>query len=362
MVVKIGTKVVTGEDNRPQVQAINEITRQIRLFLEQKQFIIVSSGAIAFGLGRMGLNRRPEQIDLLQAAASLGQSSMMHAYENAFSGSGHEIAQILLTREDIQDRRRYLNIRNTVFALWSMGALPIVNENDSVSFEEIRFGDNDLIAAHLANMIDADLLLILTDTNGVYDRDPRQDPAARVLSEVTEITESVKRAAAGRGSHLSSGGMQSKIRAAGLAVKSGVGVVIAHGGKLDLGRILEGEEVGTYFLPTAPRIRGRKKWIAFNPKVDGRLVIDRGGERAIVSQKKSLLPAGIREVTGTFRIGNNVSIVNEDGEEVARGLSNFSSQELNKIKGLQTSRIPQVLGDVPYFDEAVHRDNMVILV
>jgi glutamate 5-kinase len=361
VVVKIGTRIVTREDNLPCVEAIHAVTGQVRGHLVERQFIIVSSGAIAFGLGRMGLSRRPQEINLLQAAAALGQSRMMFAYEREFEGSGREIAQMLLTREDIQDRRRYLNIRNTIFTLWERGALPIVNENDSVSFDEIRFGDNDLLAAHLANMIDADLLLILTDIEGVYDRDPRRFPGARIIPEITRLTDDIREGAAGRGSHLSSGGMESKIRAAEIAMKSGVGVVIASGRSVDLGGILEGREIGTYFVPSEKRIRGRKKWIAFNPRVEGTLVIDRGGERAIVEENKSLLPAGIREVAGTFRMGGNLSIVNLDGREVARGLSNFSSGELQRIKGLRTSEIAEVLGGGAWFDEAVHRDNMVVV-
>ncbi len=361
VVVKIGTRVVTGDDNRPDREAIHAVTGQVRGHLEGRQFIIVSSGAIAFGLGRMSLGRRPQEIDLLQAAAALGQSRMMFAYESEFEGSGHQIAQILLTREDIQDRRRYLNIRNTIFTLWEMGGIPIVNENDSVSFEEIRFGDNDLLAAHLANMIDADLLLILTDIEGVYDRDPRRFPDAKILPEISGITDQIREGATGKGSHLSSGGMESKLRAAEIAMKSGVGVIIASGRTLDLGGILRGRELGTYFVPSGKRIRGRKKWIAFNPRVEGKLVIDRGGERAIVEEKKSLLPAGVREVVGTFRMGGNLSIVNLEGREIARGLSNFSSDELRRIKGLRTSEIAGVLGGGAWFDEAVHRDNMVVV-
>ena len=190
IVIKIGTRVLTGSENQPASVILHDITRQVSNSLSgDREFIIVSSGAIAFGLSRMGLSSRPEKIDILQAAAALGQSRLMHAYESEFARSSCECAQILLTVEDIQDRRRYLNIRNTIFTLWSMKAIPIVNENDSVSFDEIRFGDNDLLAAYLANMIDADLLLILTDIDGVYDRDPRMYPEAKIIPEIGEITE-----------------------------------------------------------------------------------------------------------------------------------------------------------------------------
>jgi glutamate 5-kinase len=363
VVVKIGTGVLTRGDGGLDIDALEDIARQISLAMTtaERQFIIVSSGAIAAGLSGMGFKRRPREINLLQAAAALGQSHLMYAYETAFAGSAHECAQILLTVEDIQDRRRYLNIRNTIFALWSGGAVPIVNENDSVSFDEIRFGDNDIIAAHLANMIDADLLLILTNTDGVYDKDPARYTDARVIPTVHEITDDLRAGLYGKDSALSSGGMVSKLRAAEIAVRSGIGVIVARGRGTDIALLLTGREIGTYFTPAGRRIRGRKKWIAFNPRVEGRLIIDRGGERAIVEDKKSLLPAGIREVEGDFRIGSNLSIVNVDGKEIARGLSNFSSEELRRIRGMRKAEIHDEIENRAHFDEAIHRDNMVIM-
>lgn len=363
IVVKIGTKVLTEADNRLSYPTLKNIVQQVsRTVDHQREFIIVSSGAIALGLGRMGLQSRPEEMDLLQAAAAMGQSRLMHAYETEFEITGHETAQILLTQEDIQSRRRYLNIRNTIFALWAAGAIPIVNENDTVSFSEIRFGDNDILAAHLSNMIDADLLLILTDTDGVYDMNPKDGADAKVIREISRITPELFEGTWGKGSTFSSGGMASKLKAAEIATKSGVGVIIANGKNIDLDAIFRGEEIGTFFIPSEKRLRGRKKWIAFNPKVGGVIIIDKGGERAIVVEKKSLLPAGVKGVIGNFKIGSNVSIQNEDGKEIARGLSNFSSDELRRIMGLNTWRIPEVLGTSTYFDEVVHRDNMVILV
>lgn len=362
VVVKIGTKVLTEADNRLSYPTLKNIVQQVsRTVDHRREFIIVSSGAIALGLGRMGLQSRPMEMDLLQAAAAMGQSRLMHAYETEFEITGHETAQILLTQEDIQSRRRYLNIRNTIFALWAAGAIPIVNENDTVSFSEIRFGDNDILAAHLSNMIDADLLLILTDTDGLYDRNPKGSADAKVIREIRRITPELFEGTWGKGSAFSSGGMASKLKAAEIATKSGVGVIIANGKNIDLEAIFRGEEIGTFFVPSEKRLRGRKKWIAFNPKVGGVVIIDKGGERAIVVEKKSLLPAGVKEVIGNFKIGSNISIQNEDGKEIARGLSNFSSDELRRIMGLNTRRIPEVLGTSTYFDEVVHRDNMVIL-
>jgi len=363
VVIKLGTRVLTEGDNTIAYPVLRSIVKQAaELAIGGKEIIIVSSGAIALGLSRMRLERRPGDITLLQAAASLGQSRLMHAYENEFAGCGCETAQLLLTYEDIQNRKRYLNIRNTIFTLWSFGTIPIVNENDAVSFSEIRFGDNDLLAAYLANMIDADLLVLLTDIEGLYEKDPKKSPSSRLLSEVRKIDERLLEAVWGKGSSFSSGGMESKLKAARIAAKGGIGTVIASGRTCDLGRLFSGEEIGTFFLPSERKMQGKKRWIAFSPKVAGRIVIDRGGEKAIVKEKKSLLPAGVRAVYGSFRLGSNVSIENEKHREIARGLSNFSSDEIKLIKGMNSKRIPEVLGSDTYFEEIVHRDNMVILV
>jgi glutamate 5-kinase len=363
IVIKVGTRVATEGDNAFSSDVIGSLVRQVSSLRGdgERSFIIVSSGAIALGLNRMKLKERPKEITLLQAAAAVGQSRLMHAYEQMFEEMGTETAQILLTYEDIRARARYLNIRNTIFTLWSFGAVPIVNENDTVSFVEIlRFGDNDIISAHLANMLDADLLVICTDTDGVYDRNPREHPDARVLRTVEKVTDSVLAGTSGKGSSFSSGGMESKVRAADIATRSGVGVVITKGEGLDLAGILDGREIGTWFVPAQRRMKGRKKWMAFNPRTEGAIVVDRGAVRAIVSQGRSLLPAGVKAVTGAFAMGSVVSIQDEDGGEVARGLCNFSSEELEKIRGLNTKRIPQVLGVEEYFDEVVHRDNLVV--
>ncbi len=362
IVIKIGTRVLTEDDNRLSHATIAALVEQISTMLPGREFIIVSSGAIALGLSRMGMAMRPRQIDMLQAAAAMGQSRLMHAYEAEFAKSSHETAQILLTYEDIQNRKRYLNIRNTIFALWSKNVVPIVNENDTVSFSEIRFGDNDILAAHLANMIDADLLLMLTDMDGVYEEDPRENAGAKIVDEVPRITSRIRNMVYGKESALSSGGMESKLRAVEIATKGGIGTVITNGKRIDLPSLLSGDPVGTYFIPFERKLKGRKKWIAFNPTTEGTIIIDSGGEAAIVRDKKSLLPVGVREVVGDFRLGSNVSIQNEEHREIARGLSNFSSEEIGLIKGLNTRQIPDVLGTESCFDEIVHRDNMVILV
>jgi glutamate 5-kinase len=364
IVIKVGTRVATEADNAFSSGVIGSLVRQISALMDppsSRSFIIVSSGAIALGLNRLGMETRPRELDLLQAAAAVGQSRLMHAYEHEFEAVKRETAQILLTSEDIRGRTRYLNIRNTIFTLWSFGAVPIVNENDTVSFDEIRFGDNDIISAHIANMLDADLLVMLTDTDGVFDMNPKVHAEARVLRTVEKVTEAVLAGAEGKGSSFSSGGMESKIRAADIATRGGVGVVIARGEGLDLPGILEGREIGTWFIPKAHRMKGRKKWMAFNPRTEGAIVVDRGAERALLKQGRSLLPAGVTEIRGAFALGSVVSILNEDGSEVARGLSNFSSDDLQKIRGMNTKKIPEILGAEAYFDEVVHRDNLVII-
>jgi len=363
IVIKIGTRVITENDNTLDRKIIEKISCEVsKSHSDLRDFIIVSSGAIALGLSRLGLDKRPEKIILLQAAASLGQSKLMHIYENEFGKNNIPIAQILLTYEDIQHRHRYLNVRNTIFSLWDYRAIPIVNENDAVSFAEIRFGDNDMLAAHLSNMMDADLLIILTDIDGLYNKNPILYSDAERLSVVNRITEDVKAMAMGKGSNFSSGGMASKLKAAEIATKSGVGVVITHGKYFNLKSILSGEDIGTYFTPIKKRLKGKKKWIAFNPKVSGKIIVDEGGVKAIVDEKKSLLPVGIKDVVGDFKIGDNVAVLDEDGNEIARGLTNFSSDEIKKIMGKKTSLIPKILNSDTYFDEVIHRDNLVIKV
>ena len=367
IVIKVGTSVATEGDNEFSTAVMGALVRQIASLSgkpgeqDARSFILVSSGAIALGLRQMGLGSRPRAITFLQAAAAMGQSRLMHAYEHEFAAVNRETAQILLTYEDIRNRARYLNIRNTIFTLWSFGVVPIVNENDTVSFAEIRFGDNDIISAHLATMLDADLLVILTDTEGVYEKNPREHPEAAVLRTVARVTDTVLAGAKGKGSDFSSGGMESKIRAADIATRSGAAVVIARGAGMDLGRLLAGEEIGTFFVPARRRIKGRKKWMAFNPQIEGAVVVDGGARKAILRQGRSLLPAGVKGIKGTFAMGSVISIQDEEGREVARGLCNFSSEELEKIRGLNTRRIPEILGAEAIFDEVVHRDNLVVV-
>ncbi|MGO9410551.1 MAG: glutamate 5-kinase [Spirochaetia bacterium] len=367
IVIKVGTSVATGGDNAFSTSVMGSLVRQIASLSGEtgapgsRSFILVSSGAIALGLRQLHLDSRPRAITLLQAAAAMGQSRLMHAYEHEFAAARRETAQLLLTYEDIRNRSRYLNIRNTIFTLWSFGVVPIVNENDTVSFAEIRFGDNDIISAHLAAMLDADLLILLTDTDGVYDSNPREHPEARVLRTVARVTDAVLAGARGKGSDFSSGGMESKIRAADIATRGGAAVVIARGAGIDLEKVFRGDEIGTFFVPARRTMKGRKKWMAFNPQTEGAVVVDGGARKAILRQGRSLLPAGIKSIKGTFAMGSVIAIQDEEGRELARGLCNFSSEELEKIRGLNTRKIPEILGAEVAFDEVVHRDNLVIV-
>jgi glutamate 5-kinase len=366
IVLKVGTRVATEGDNAFARGIIGPFVRQVAAARTapsggERALIVVSSGAIALGLNRMRVVERPKELAMLQAAAAMGQSRLMHAYEQEFEAAGRETAQVLLTLEDIRSRARYLNIRNTIFTLWSFGVVPIVNENDTVSYAEIRFGDNDIISAHLAAMLDADLLIILTDTDGLYDANPKTHRDARPVRTVERITDGLVATAEGKGSAFSSGGMASKIRAADIAARAGVGVVIAKGEGLDLERILDGDEIGTYFVPAARRLRGRKKWMALNPRTEGVVTVDRGAERAIVRQGRSLLPAGVKAASGEFSVGGVVSIRGEDGREIARGLSNYAREDLERICGINSARIAEVLGVEAAFAEVVHRDNLVVV-
>jgi glutamate 5-kinase len=367
IVIKVGTSVATGGDNAFSSDVMGSLVRQIASLSGEpgvpgaRSFILVSSGAIALGLRQLHLDSRPRAITLLQAAAAMGQSRLMHAYEHEFAAARRETAQLLITYEDIRNRGRYLNIRNTIFTLWSFGVVPIVNENDTVSFAEIRFGDNDIISAHLATMLDADLLILLTDTDGVYDSNPREHAEARVLRTVARVTEAVLAGAKGKGSDFSSGGMESKIRAADIATRGGAAVVIARGAGIDLENVFRGEEVGTFFVPARRTMKGRKKWMAFNPQTEGAVVVDGGARKAILRQGRSLLPAGVKSIKGTFAMGSVIAIQDEEGRELARGLCNFSSEELEKIRGLNTKKIPEILGAEATFDEVVHRDNLVVV-
>ena len=362
VVLKIGSNIIASRKGGLDLERIEALAGEVRLLREQgRQTVLVSSGAIALGLGPLGLTHRPQSITLKQAAAAVGQSRLMRSYEKAFHPFGLEVAQILLTHEDLSHRKRFLNARNTLITLLGHGVIPVINENDTVSAEEIQFGDNDALAALVTHLVDAQLLVILSDVDGLYNRDPKQDPTARRLPEVSEVTPEIERLAGKSRSAEGVGGMETKVRSAKQAAAYGVATVIVHGRqKAVLSRLFEGEELGTLFLPLSSRLKSRKQWIAYARRRKGRLSLDAGAVKALLEKGKSLLPSGIVKVDGAFSGGDAVACLNERGEEVARGLVNYSSDEIEKIKGCRSAEIERRLG-YQFSDEVIHRDNLVIL-
>ena len=362
VVVKVGSGLVTTPGEGPSSEHIARLATDISTLVHDRHEVaLVSSGAIATGMARLGLKARPRSIPEKQAAAAVGQSALMWEYEQAFKKHGIAVGQVLLTGQDIRDRSRYLNARNTLLALLEFGVLPIVNENDTVAVDEIKVGDNDNLAALVAHLIDADLLVLLTDVDGLYTGDPRRDPAARRLETVEAITDEILRMVYDASAQVSVGGMSTKLQAAQKAGSSGIPMVIASGREPGtLPRLLKGEPVGTYFQPRDDRLAARKRWIAFAVPPQGRLTVDAGAKKALTERGKSLLPSGVMEVDGQFDVGDVVALSEAVGAEFARGLVNYDADELRKISGAKTTDIEKALG-YKGLDEVVHRDNLVLL-
>jgi glutamate 5-kinase len=361
LVVKAGTGLITRPGLGPDPERIAALAAELASVREGRELVLVTSGAIATGMARLTLPERPRTIPEKQAAAAVGQSALMWHYEQAFKRHGVPVGQVLLTAHDISDRARYLNARNTLLALLRFGVLPVVNENDTVAVEEIKVGDNDNLSALVASLIDADLLVLLTDVDGLYTSDPARDPAAVKLDTVDTITAEIERLV-WRGTGAGSvGGMATKLQAAQKAAAAGVPMVIASGRTQGvLARILKGEAAGTYFAPKADRLGARKRWIAFAVPPHGRLAVDAGARAALTQHGKSLLPSGVAKVEGDFAAGEVVGLVSDgDDREFARGLVNFDADELRKIQGAKTREIVQRLG-YKSFDEVIHRDNLVM--
>jgi glutamate 5-kinase len=360
IVVKVGSRVIASSKNELDSSLIESLVKDIKdLYKKNYQVLIVSSGAIVAGLKDLKLISRPTDLPLKQAASAVGQVALMHSYSMAFKKYHIPTAQILLTREDSQNRQRYLNARNTLLRLLDRGVIPVINENDTVAVEEIKFGDNDTLSALVALMMDADLLTILTDIDGLYTDIPKKVKKAKLLSNVEKITSGIEKMAKCKGA--GAGGMESKIQAAKILTESGIPVVIANGReKQILKKIIKGKEIGTFFAPVEQKKKGKKKWIAFSLKTKGEIIIDKGAKEALIKGGKSLLPSGILSVAGKFDAGDSVSITDEKHKELARGLSNYNSKEIEKIKGLKSSEIKKVLKYKDY-DEVIHRDNLVVL-
>ena len=362
MVIKIGSSSLTskagGLDKVSVKRFVNEVSSLIKRGME---VIIVTSGAIAAGLENLSIKKKPEDITLLQAAASIGQVELMRLYSNFFLTSGLKIGQILLTHEDTTRRKQYLNIKNTIKKLISLNIVPVINENDSVAVDEIKFGDNDELAALVAILAESDILIILTDIDGMYDKNPRIYSDAKLISYIDKINEDIEKAAGGIGSTYGIGGMESKIKAAKICSFSGIKTIIANSKRKNiLNKIIAGEDVGTFFAPqTVKKVKSIKKWIAFGMKTKGGIVIDRGAEEAVLNKGKSILAVGVVKVDGKFNKGDTLKVFSLDSKLIAKGISNFSSEDIEKIKGKNRDKILSEF-DTSMCSEVIHRDCLVV--
>ncbi len=362
VVIKIGSALLTDRTSGLSRARIDEWCKQISgLMSEGRHLLLVSSGAVAEGVQRLGLSQRPVTVHGLQAAAAVGQMGLVQAYERAFSAHGRHTAMVLLTHDDLSDRQRYLNARATLAELMKLGVIPVINENDTVATDEIRFGDNDTLAALVANLLQADALVILTDTDGLHDQDPRLNPQAPIVTWA-DASDAQLDAMVGEGAgELGRGGMVTKLKAARIAARSGAHTVIAGGRQADvLTRVLRGERVGTLLSASVLPLDARKRWIAGHLKPRGDLVLDEGAVQAVLTRGVSLLPVGVVEVRGQFSRGDVVRCVAADGRLIAQGLANYSSTEIAKLAGASTSEISARLG-FSLEPELVHRDNLVVM-
>jgi len=362
IVVKIGSQILSSSRGIEEARLNALVFELAALHSEGKEIVVVSSGAVAAGMTQLGRTERPQSIPEKQALAAVGQVRLMALYERAFTKFDKSIAQVLLTHEDLANRQRYLNAKHTFQMLLASSIISIVNENDTVAVDEMKFGDNDHLSALVATLLEADLLVILSDVEGVYDRDPRLNSDAVLIPLIQDIKELKYQVIGSTRSLFGTGGMATKIGAAEEAAAAGIPTVITSGlipGSIP--RVFDPkEEAGTIVLPDINRLTNRKHWIAFNLKPAGEVIVDAGAHEALVRKKTSLLPSGVREVRGSFGVGECVRCLDLDGREFARGLINYSALELNQIKGLHTSRIEQALGYKP-FDEIIHRDDLVLL-
>lgn len=362
LVVKVGSNILAKGDEGLDAKRISSIARDIaELHNTGYNVALVSSGAIAAGMVKLGLKERPKDIKFKQAAAAVGQSNLMWAYEKSFGEQGKKVAQVLLTKDDFFDRKRYINSKNTLTTLFSYGVIPIINENDTVATDEIKFGDNDHLASLVAGLIEAEKLIILSDVDGLYTEDPKHNPEAKLIEYVEEITPELEAIAKGAGSVVGTGGMYSKLLAAKKAMSQGITVHIINGKKERLlCSLIKGMQCGTTFKPKGERLSLRKSWIAYSSRAKGSVTIDDGAIKAIIYGGKSLLPSGIISVEGNFETGDAIYCLDYKGNRIAKGLTNYSYSEIEKIRGKKTSEIESTLG-YKYSDEVIHRDNMVLI-
>jgi glutamate 5-kinase len=362
IVLKVGSQVLTAKGRSLHQGVFDRLAREVSIAKKKGyEVIIVSSGAIAAGMSRLGLLEKPKTIPQKQAAAAIGQSALMWNYERAFSFHEEKVAQVLLTRDDLSNRNRYLNARNTLLTLLGFGVIPIINENDTVVVAEIKVGDNDNLSALVTSLINADLLIILSDIDGLYDRDPRLSKNAKLIPLVRQVTAEMEKQASGTLSPVGIGGMVTKLQAARKAALCGVPMILANGATEGiLQKILQGENVGTLFTSEVNKLTSRKHWIAFTLEPQGRIIVDDGAKKAISQKGKSLLPSGVRAAEGKFSLGDPVVLVDLQGQPFAKGLANYGSAEINKIKGLKSTEVENKLG-YKNTDEVIHRDDLVVL-
>ncbi len=362
LIIKIGSNILADEKAGLNTKRISSLAKDISALQDKGyEVVVVSSGAVAAGMMKLGLTEKPKDIKLKQAAAAVGQSRLMWAYERSFAEFGKKVAQILLTRDDFSDRKRYINSKNTIMTLLTYGIIPIINENDTVSTDEIKFGDNDNLASLVANIVEAEKLIILSDVDGLYTEDPRQSAKAKLIEYVDEITPEILKKAGGAGSMVGTGGMYSKILAAKKALSHGIIVHIISGKREGLLiALMEGSRSGTMFESSKEKMSSRKGWIAYGSRSKGSIILDEGAVKALVEGGKSLLPSGIISVEGGFDTGDAIHCLDKKGNRIAKGLTNYSSSEIDKIKGKKTSDIEKILG-YKYSEEIIHRDNLALL-
>jgi glutamate 5-kinase len=361
LVIKIGSSLVASRETGLSSDRIQRLAAEIAACKVGREILVVSSGAIVSGIKKLELREYPKSLPVKQAAAAVGQSRLMWAYEKAFERLGLKVAQILLTHQDLADRRRFLNARHTLQTLIGFGVIPIINENDTVAVDEIRFGDNDALAAQVAHLIDADLLIILSDVDGLFTEDPRQTPSASLIPVIHEITDDIERRAGVSSTFEGTGGMATKVRAAKKVADYGVPTLVLNGTTPQLlSSVLAGHPGGSLFLARARRMNSRKHWIAFTLRSRGQITLDDGAVEALARRGKSLLATGIQSIEGRFDAGDPVSCLDRQGKEFAKGLVNFSAEILANIKGLKTADIQKLPGLQDY-EEVIHRDNLVLL-
>lgn len=360
IVVKVGSSSLTHPNGKMNLALMESLVRQLAdLYNSGREVILVTSGAIGIGLNKLRYQGRPKSLPEKQAAAAVGQGILMQMYEKFFAEYGVTVGQVLLTREDFSHRHRFLNARNTIHTLLQLGVVPIINENDTVAVDEIKLGDNDNLAALVGVLVDAQLLVLLSDVEGLYTGDPRKEPEAVLIGDVEELTREIESLAGGAGTCVGTGGMLTKIQAARVGMHCGLITIITNAGKPEvLRQIVSGQAPGTVFWPSI-KMQNKKRWIAYSSSVQGKIFVDGGAARALLKNGKSLLPSGIIKVEGEFEMGNTVSIIGPDNKEIGRGIVNYSATEVKKIKGVQTRDIEQVLGYKDY-DEVVHRNNLAL--